>query len=378
LKDKSDFGLKAADRHKLSGVMALPRRKSALSRQADTSLKTALYVLPDPRGQPRHGPDLPGLQQGNIPGANMKNKHIRKNTGLCLISCAGALVALTATAGFTQVSGSTNAQSRNLNGPWTGSNSAPGWQFDITAGVEMERNLGSATTPLTGGLAMTSDSERSYTFGGQATYVTGNGLRYTARLTEEEAELGAWWQVNRDFTVGLTASYAGEGGPENEGRDLTAAQHAAFDTGSSVDTRLRAAWRFGDFTVNGSIGDDRGLVASAGIGWDRFVTDRLRLGARADVEYGSASANLATFGVTTAQASASGLNAYRPGSGITGTTIGLEAEYLLNDQWSLTTGLTTDLLSGTARTSPLYGGNGSVNSQNKGNYEFGIGARFSF
>lgn len=126
---------------------------------------------------------------------------------------------------------------------------------------------------------------------------------------------------------------------------------ASLELGGSV-SYTADAWRaFGELRY-GVIGHES-LVGTLGADAIWRPSDRLTLRAGPRVEWGSSDFNATYFGVTAAEAGASGLDAFEPDSGVYSTGVEVQAIYDLNDNWEMVTTYSYNRLVGDAGDSPI-------------------------
>lgn len=100
-------------------------------------------------------------------------------------------------------------------------------------------------------------------------------------------------------------------------------------------------------------GDLDGALVDATLAMPFRPTDRLTIIPSVGTTWADAAYTRSYFGVSAAQATASGLPAYRPGGGIKDVSASLTASYRLNDQVSLSATGSVSKLTGDARKSPI-------------------------
>ncbi|MEM7305426.1 MAG: MipA/OmpV family protein [Planctomycetota bacterium] len=251
----------------------------------------------------------------------------------------------------------TTAQSRNLMSPWTAARGEPGWTVDLTLGIESEPDY-----------AGSDDSETEPDLFARALYEDRRGHRYILNL----GEVGAWWNLGDDWLLGTVLEY--EQGRDNENTALT-----GFDAvDDTVEGQFSLARRFGDFSLAGVLQPDllgrgKGFVAFVAGGYDRMLTERLRLALGADLSTGDAEHMDTEFGVSASAAAASGLAEYNPGAGLKSATVDVALEHFFTDRFSLFLTGSAEHYFARAADSPLIDVEGSDLV-----YELGLGLRYSF
>jgi outer membrane scaffolding protein for murein synthesis (MipA/OmpV family) len=99
--------------------------------------------------------------------------------------------------------------------------------------------------------------------------------------------------------------------------------------------------------------DGNGIVADFGISYSLAFAQRWRFGVGADLTAANAKYMQSYFGVSPAQAAASGYRADAPGAGLRDVRTGATLSYSFNPRTSVTLGLGTSTLLGDAADSPL-------------------------
>ena len=99
--------------------------------------------------------------------------------------------------------------------------------------------------------------------------------------------------------------------------------------------------------------DGNGIVADFGVGYSLAFAQRWRLGVGADVTAANAKYMQSYFGVSQAQATASGYRAYASGAGLRDVRTSASLSYSFNPRTSVMLGLGTSTLLGDAADSPL-------------------------
>lgn len=131
------------------------------------------------------------------------------------------------------------------------------------------------------------------------------------------------------------------------------------DLGTSVELGLGLGYEAADWRAYadlryGVVGHES-TVAELGADWKAVTTPDFRLSIGPRLLYGSSGYSRTYFGVTPAEALASGLSVFTPGSGLVSTGIEIGATYDLGGDWALEGSLTYDRLQGDAANSPITG-----------------------
>ena len=171
-----------------------------------------------------------------------------------------------------------------------------------------------------------------------------------------------------------------------EGREVESPDLAGFEEGEdTVEGEFTLLRRFGPWTGAAVfqpdlLGRGKGIVWFLGLGYDPRVSERFRVGFRADVSWGDDEHMQTEFGVTPDQAAASGLPEYTPGGGLKSTTAGVSFQWYWagpgerrGGRWSLLGSLELEHYFGKAADSPLIDRLGSDL-----NYESSLGVLYSF
>ena len=103
----------------------------------------------------------------------------------------------------------------------------------------------------------------------------------------------------------------------------------------------------------GAGNDGKGVVVDLGTGYSTALAAQWRLGAGVALSVVNADYMQAYFGVTSAQAAASGYARYTPGAGVRDVRANAALSYLFDRRLSTTLALSASSLQGDARTSPL-------------------------
>jgi outer membrane scaffolding protein for murein synthesis (MipA/OmpV family) len=185
------------------------------------------------------------------------------------------------------------------------------------------------------------------------------GQRLFARTTQGILEGGARWNLGSGVNAGVQLAY-------EEGRD----------TGESAFLRNRGF--NGDVDASGSLGahvewdtkvgpapvallvryrqdvdSDRGALADFRFNVGLYGQNSTIVAAFLQATWASSKANATFFGVSAAQAAATGLPAFQPGGGIQHVGLGVLASHDLSRHWTLVGSISQRWLQGDAAESPL-------------------------
>lgn len=195
-----------------------------------------------------------------------------------------------------------------------------------------------------------------------------NVWREGERMPAETADEGSGFAVvgkRGELAAGLALSVA----PGRKGSDIAP---ALADVGFGIEAgSFIEAYPMPNLRLRGelrqAIGAHKGLVADALIDLVlRQPDDRLVVTLGPRLRWGNARFQRAYFGVTAAQAPASGLPAYVPGSGIHAYGAMTGAYYQLDRTWGLFAFAGYDRLTGVAARSPIVAQTGSRNQVSTG------------
>jgi outer membrane scaffolding protein for murein synthesis (MipA/OmpV family) len=130
-----------------------------------------------------------------------------------------------------------------------------------------------------------------------------------------------------------------------------------------------------DFSLTSSLRygagqDGKGLLVDLGGAYSTQIAPQWRLGMGAGISLANAEYLQSFFGVTTAQATASGYRAYAPKAGVRNGRANLALTYMASPRVSVTAGLTANTLLGDAADSPLVRKKTSVNGLLAAAYAF--------
>lgn len=164
--------------------------------------------------------------------------------------------------------------------------------------------------------------------------------------------IGYDFSSNPDLQIGPRLSYRG-GRKESDSVRL----RGMGDIGSGAEAGAFARMKFGAWFVRGDIrlgmGNADGTVVQFGGGHMTRIGDSDHVVLDASATWADSKYTNAYFGVTAAQAAASGFAAYTPGSGIKRYDIGANWIHSFPGKWFSSLGLRAGNLSGDAANSPL-------------------------
>jgi outer membrane scaffolding protein for murein synthesis (MipA/OmpV family) len=129
--------------------------------------------------------------------------------------------------------------------------------------------------------------------------------------------------------------------------DIKPEAGAFFNYFVSPQVFLTSSLRFG------AGNNGRGMVVDLGAGYATQLAPQWRMAVGAAASLVNADTMQSYFGVTPAQAAASGHPVYTPGSGLRDVRVNLSLNYLLTRQVTFTTALSVSSLQGGAKDSPL-------------------------
>ncbi|MEM7518792.1 MAG: MipA/OmpV family protein [Planctomycetota bacterium] len=249
------------------------------------------------------------------------------------------------------------AQRRNLGSAWTAVGEAPGWTFDVVAGLESEPDY-----------AGSDDNASEADLFARALYEDTRGHRYFLSL----GEVGTWWNLGEDLTLGTILEF--EPGRDNENPALQ-----GFDpVDDTVEGQITLARRLGDWTLAAILqpdvlGNGKGFVAFLAAAYDRMLTENVRIHAGIDISTGDSEHMMTEFGIRDTESTASGLNPYTAGAGLKSMTFDIGLEYFFPGGFSALAGASAESYFSNAADSPLIRDEGSDLTT-----EFLVGLRYSF
>ncbi len=201
---------------------------------------------------------------------------------------------------------------RNPSGLWYQSDQPTGWYVDAFAGIEREPTY-------TGADRYETEADLDL----RAIYRADSGNRYFVSI----GEVGAVYEFGDDRLFAAVLEY--EEGRENDDDPILEFFEEGEDT---LEAQLTLARRWGNWTLAGVFQPDildrgKGLVYFVGVGFDRMLTDRLRLSSAVDVSFGDSEHLETEVGISPEVAASSGLAAYSPDGGYKSTSIRLDLGY---------------------------------------------------
>ena len=144
----------------------------------------------------------------------------------------------------------------------------------------------------------------------------------------------------------------------------------------SVEVGLRLGYGMGPLggyvTARRGFGGHEGVTGAVGLRYRTELSPEITLWSGVQAVYGNAGFNDTYFGVTDAEATASGLPAYAPGTGFNEAAITFEARYALSDSTALLGEMRYGKLIGDAADSPV------VAETYQPSLRLGVVRRFSF
>lgn len=177
--------------------------------------------------------------------------------------------------------------------------------------------------------------------------------------------------------IGIYPSFSFNG--ERKASDsvaLTGTQTIDWAAEIGFGVNYRYDWLMGFAEVRQGFGGHDGQVATLGLDLISQPTDRLELVWGPRVDWGSGDYMETYFGVTPAEAAASGgrLSAYSPSAGVTSVGVAVEANYAYTEKSTLHLNAGWDRFVGDAADSPIVNGG----SENQFSIGAGVSYRFDF
>ncbi len=164
--------------------------------------------------------------------------------------------------------------------------------------------------------------------------------------------LGAKTTVFDHLTLGASVGYH-PGRKEKDGDRLK----GVGDIKSAAESKLFASYALGivsfDLSANKDLGGSNGLTVNAGMGLKYPVTERISLTSGVSATWADERHMRAYFGVSAAQAKASGLAAYKAESGIKRFDVTVGANWRVTESWFVTANGGVGILTGDAKESPV-------------------------
>ncbi len=233
-----------------------------------------------------------------------------------------------------------------------------GWQNEVAIGIESEPTYAGSDNNKT---------EADFDF--KAVHTNENGHQWLLSL----GEIGYTRKVSEDTSITALLEY--EEGREAEEEDLLKGLESVDDT---VELQLSTTRRFGNSYGYAVLQYDlldrgKGLVWFLGAAHDYELSDRLGVRLGLDISGADAEHMNTEFGISAAEASATGFSQYKPSSGLKSVTLSAESTYELNRNWSLLGEVEVENYLSEAADSPLIADYGSDVT-----YEVGIALRYQF
>ncbi len=201
------------------------------------------------------------------------------------------------------------------------------------------------------------------------------GTTWFARTTQGMLEGGARVDLAPGLAFGGQLAYE-SGRSASESAFLRDHNVADVDTGASLGVHLEWDHKIGPMPINllgrlrqrtdSDLGAQADLRFTAGI----YGEGRVQLGAFAQATWANAKSARAYYGITPAQAAATGLPAFDPGSGLLYTSLGLLGSVDIDRKWVAIGSLESRHLRGDAASSPL--------AERKTNYYASAGVAYRF
>lgn len=145
---------------------------------------------------------------------------------------------------------------------------------------------------------------------------------------------------------------------------------AQVEFGGFFNHALSPAWTLTSTLRYGAGQDGNGLVADLGAAYATQLAAQWRLGVGAGLSLANTDHMQSYFGVSAAQAAASGYSAYAPGAGVRNGRVNMALTYLASPRVSITAGISVNTLLGDAADSPLVRRKTSVNGLLAAAYAF--------
>ncbi|MEM7193405.1 MAG: MipA/OmpV family protein [Pseudomonadota bacterium] len=224
--------------------------------------------------------------------------------------------------------------------PWYLFDSEPGWHFDLGLGLELEPNYAGAD-----------DSTSEVAAFAQAVYHSEKGHRYFLGL----GEVGLNYSISPNTQIQAFLEY--EEGREVDDDELLIGLEPIDST---FEGQFTLARRFGNKTVFATLQPDvagdanKGLVWFIGASRDWMSADETwRFGTRLDLSGANAEYMQTEFGISAVEAARTRFDEYTPGSGLKSATLGLSAEYFINNRLSVLSTMEVERYLDKASASPL-------------------------
>lgn len=152
------------------------------------------------------------------------------------------------------------------------------------------------------------------------------------------------------FTMGGSATFV----QGIRGQDLPAGIDRVADSlGFRLFTTLRGGGFIANVAATRALGGTKGTLVDASLSYPIILSPKLMLAPTIGTTWANAKYNDRYFGVTAAEARASGLRQFSTGAGIKDVSAALTANYRLTDRMSLTATASLSALTGDVKDSPL-------------------------
>lgn len=228
----------------------------------------------------------------------------------------------------------------NPESPWYALDSAPGWQFELGFGVEIEPTY-----------AGSDNSESAAGASARALYRTQSGNRIYFGL----GEIGMIYSISANTQFQGFIEY-------EEGRDRS--DDPILKNLNSIDSTIEGqftlAHRFGNSAIFATLQPDlagdanKGLVWFVGASHDWLMAnEKWRFGTRLDISGADSEYMRTEFGITSDEELRSGFRTFQPDSGLKSLTLGLSTEYFLSNSLSILGSMEIESYLSDAADSPL-------------------------
>jgi outer membrane scaffolding protein for murein synthesis (MipA/OmpV family) len=201
------------------------------------------------------------------------------------------------------------------------------------------------------------------------------GEHWFARTTQGQLEGGYRVGLTPTLTAGAQLSYE-PGRRTKDSAFLIAHNVATLDPGAALGAHLEWEDRFGPVPANGllrwrqNLDADQGAKADARFTVGVLATEHHRVGVFTQLTWASEKANQSYFGVTSTQATATGLPVYSAGAGLRNTVLGVLGAYDISRHWVALWSAEWHRLLGDARESPY--------TQDENNFYYTVGVTYRF
>ncbi len=164
--------------------------------------------------------------------------------------------------------------------------------------------------------------------------------------------LGAKTTVFENLTLGASVNYQA-GRKEKDHSRLKGLGDIKDAAAGSLFANYELGILSFDLSATKDFGGSNGLTVSAGVGLQYPVTERLSLTSGVSATWADERHMRANFGISAAQAKASGLKAYTAESGVKRVDITVGANWMVTDNWFVTANGGVGILTGNAKKSPV-------------------------